>query len=149
MMRNRMTAVRAACLGGAAAIGLAAFSAPASAQSLEELRRQIEILTQRIEQLEAEQRARPQGAAPASTEGLVESGEDDIRLTLSGQVNRGVLFADNGDDSEVFHVDNDIVALGAGNFDLPHRIDKARIGFAQWLVAHDPPSTRPVWLTHL
>ncbi len=106
-MRIRMTAVRAACLGGAAAIGLAAFSPPASAQSLEELRRQIEILTQRIEQLEAEQRARPQGAAPASTEGLVESGEDDIRLTLSGQVNRGVLFADNGTDSEVFHVDND------------------------------------------
>ena len=106
-MRHRMTAVRAACLCGAAAIGLAAFSPPASAQSLEELRRQIEILTQRIEQLEAEQRARPQGAAPASTEGLVESGEDDIRLTLSGQVNRGVLFADNGSDSEVFHVDND------------------------------------------
>lgn len=106
-MRHRMTAVRAACLGGAAAIGLAAFSPPASAQSLEELRRQIEILTQRIEQLEAEQRARPQGTAPASTEGLVESGQDDIRLTLSGQVNRGVLFADNGTDSEVFHVDND------------------------------------------
>ena len=37
----------------------------------------------------------------------MESGNDSIRLTLSGQVNRGVLFADNGSDSEVFHVDND------------------------------------------
>ena len=106
MMTIRMTAVRAACLSGAAIIGLTAFSAPASAQSLDELRRQIEILTQRIEQLEAQQRSQP-AAAPAGTEGLVESGEDSVRLSLSGQVNRGVLFADNGTDSEVFHVDND------------------------------------------
>lgn len=105
-MTIRNTAVRTACLGGAAAIGLTAFSDPVSAQSLDELRRQVEILTQRIEQLEAEQRSRP-AAAPAGTEGLVESGEESIRLTLSGQVNRGVLFADNGSDSEVFHVDND------------------------------------------
>ncbi len=106
MMTIRIDAVRAACLSGAAVIGLTAFSAPASAQSLDELRRQIEILTQRIEQLEAQQRSRP-AAAPVGAEGLVESGEDDIRLSLSGQVNRGVLFADNGTDSEVFHVDND------------------------------------------
>ena len=106
MMTIRMRAVRAACLCGAAVIGLTANSAPASAQSLDELRRQVEILTQRIEQLEAQQRSRPAGA-PAGAEGLVESGEDNIRLTLSGQVNRGVLFADNGSDSEVFHVDND------------------------------------------
>ena len=105
-MTIRKTGVRAACLGGVAAIGLTALSVPASAQSLVELRRQVEILTQRIEQLEAEQRSRPAGA-PAGAEGLVESGNDDIRLTLSGQVNRGVLFADNGSDSEVFHVDND------------------------------------------
>ena len=106
MMTIRMKAVRSACLSGAAAIGLVAVSVPAAAQSLDELRRQVEILTRRIEQLEAERRARPP-AAPAETEGLVESGTDDIRLTLSGQVNRGVLFADNGSDSEVFHVDND------------------------------------------
>lgn len=104
MMTNRLNMVRSACLGGAAAIGLTALSAPATAQSLDELRRQVEILSQRIEQLESQQRS---GAAPAGAEGLVESGTDSIRLTLSGQVNRGVLYGDNGTDSEVFHVDND------------------------------------------
>ena len=113
-MTIRLNAVRVACLCGVAAIGLTGISAPASAQSLEELRRQVEILSQRIEQLENQQRAAQAAPAPASapaatagTEGVVESGNENIRLTLSGQVNRGVLFADNGSDSEVFHVDND------------------------------------------
>ena len=106
MMTNRLRKIRSACLGGVAAIGLTALSAPATAQSLEELRRQVDILTQRIEQLESERRTAG-GAAPAGQAGVVESGEESIRLTLSGQVNRGVLYADNGTDSEVFHVDND------------------------------------------
>ena len=115
-MTIRLNAVRTACLCGVAAIGLTGLSAPAAAQSLEELRRQVEILSQRIEQLENQQRAAQTAPAPApasapsataGTEGVVESGNDSIRLTLSGQVNRGVLFADNGSDSEVFHVDND------------------------------------------
>ncbi len=106
MMTIRMTAVRTACLSGAAAIGLTAVSSPAAAQTLDELRRQIEMLTQRIEQLEAQQRSQA-AAAPAETDGIVESGNENVRVTLSGQVNRGVLFADNGTDSEVFHVDND------------------------------------------
>ncbi len=107
MMTIRLTTVRSACLGGVAAIGLTALSAPATAQSLDELRRQVEILSQRIEQLETQQRSGAGGAAPAGTVGMVQSGNENVRLTLSGQVNRGVLFADNGSDSEVFHVDND------------------------------------------
>ena len=61
-MTIRLNAVRAACLCGVAAIGLTGLSAPASAQSLEELRRQVEILSQRIEQLENQQRAAQAGA---------------------------------------------------------------------------------------
>ncbi|MEE8270488.1 MAG: hypothetical protein V3R98_01985 [Alphaproteobacteria bacterium] len=106
---------------GVAAVAVATGAAPAGAQEIEELRRQIEALMQRVEQLEAQQRsgrAQPAGAADA----LVESGNDSIRLTLSGQVNRGVLFADNGADSEVFHVDNDnsstrVRMIGEGDLD--------------------------------
>jgi len=49
--------------------------------------------------------------------------EDDKTVTakLSGQINRGVLFADNGTDSDVIHVDNDNSStrfrfVGEGNF---------------------------------
>jgi len=37
----------------------------------------------------------------------MKSGKDEVRLTISGQVNRGVLVADDGDDTDVFFVDND------------------------------------------
>lgn len=45
-------------------------------------------------------------AAPAMA-AEVSSGNDKVSLTLSGQVNRGVLFVDDGTDTEVLHVDND------------------------------------------
>ena len=97
--------IRSVLLGGVAAIGLAALAPAAQAQSLEELRRQVQVLSQRIEQLEAQQRVG--GGAAGGGAGVVESGEDTIRLSLSGQVNRGILYGDNGSDSEVFHDDND------------------------------------------
>jgi len=37
----------------------------------------------------------------------VASGGDKISLTLSGQVNRGVLYVDDGNQTEIMHVDND------------------------------------------
>ncbi len=47
-------------------------------------------------------------SAPASADShLVKSGVGKASLTMSGQVNRAVLFADDGNDSQVFHVDND------------------------------------------
>jgi len=47
------------------------------------------------------------GAAPAFAETTVESGGTGLNLKLSGQVNRGVLFADDGQDTNTFFVDND------------------------------------------
>ncbi len=50
----------------------------------------------KVEQIKAEQQA------PRVT-----SGNDKIKLAISGQVNRAVMYANNGDRSKVFHVDND------------------------------------------
>lgn len=46
----------------------------------------------------------PAGSALA---GEITSGGDKLSLSLSGQVNRGVLYADDGNSSEFIHVDND------------------------------------------
>lgn len=60
--------------------------------------------------------------APAAE---VSSGNDDVTLTLSGQVNRGVLYVDDGNESEILHVDNDnsstrfrLIGTGAVNEDI-------------------------------
>jgi len=50
------------------------------------------------------QRQIQQAAAPA---GLAASGGDKVALKLYGQVNRGLLYIDDGNTQEVFHVDND------------------------------------------
>ena len=38
---------------------------------------------------------------------MVRSGTDKTKLTIKGHVNRGILIVDDGDNTEVFHVDND------------------------------------------
>ena len=45
--------------------------------------------------------------ATAAAAAEVSSGNDRVSLTLSGQVNRALLWADDGTNSRVFHVDND------------------------------------------
>lgn len=47
------------------------------------------------------------GAVMPGNAAEVSSGNDGVSLTLSGQVNRGVLFVDDGTETEVIHVDND------------------------------------------
>lgn len=47
------------------------------------------------------------GAAAPGMTAEVSSGNDSVSLTLSGQVNRGLLYADDGTNSNVTHVDND------------------------------------------
>lgn len=83
-------------------------SAPAPAGEIDDLKAQVQILMQRIEQLDAKQKeieARQASApAPAKT---VSSGNENISLEVSGQVNRAALFVDDGDRSKFFHVDND------------------------------------------
>lgn len=47
------------------------------------------------------------GAATPGITAEVSSGNDSVSLTLSGQVNRGLLYADDGTNSNITHVDND------------------------------------------
>lgn len=107
-------------IAGALASALAA--APAQAQSARELaamRQQIEALQELVrsqaEALEAqsrrlnelEQQAEAQRAEPPVTRRSgVASGRSETRLQVYGQVNRGVLYGNNGDDSQAFFVDN-------------------------------------------
>lgn len=99
-----------------ATAAIASLGGPVSAQSrsemetmraqLEEMQRMNAELMRRLEALEA---ARSQEAAPTQTavETMVSSGQKNTRLSVYGQVNRAMLFADNGSDSEVFFVDGD------------------------------------------
>lgn len=97
----------------AATVAIAAGAASAqSADEMETMRRQLQEmqrmnaeLMRRLEVLEA---ARSAEAAPppSAPETTIASGQRNTRLTVYGQVNRAVLFADNGEESEAFFVDN-------------------------------------------
>ncbi len=88
-------------------VGLGLGIQGAAAQTVEDLRREIDRLNNRLDQMEEREKADKADAAAGKQDKTVSSGNDKIKLELSGQVNRGVLFVDNGPTSEVFHVDND------------------------------------------
>ena len=74
------------------------------ARTLEMLKREVQGLDQTV----IEQTAKIDESIPAYKQpGVVKSGQERIKLTVSGQVNRGVLITDDGDESDIFHVDND------------------------------------------
>ena len=72
------------------------------------LQLQINRLQQEVDQLKAEA---AESGAPADDRVLgpreMQSGSDTVSLTISGQVNRGVLAIDDGDNRDLFFVDND------------------------------------------
>ncbi len=102
-------------------------------QALMEQNRQLMEMVQknatRIQKLETTVTSGGGSAAPTSTSGplearvknletkqaaldkrsgsVVKSGSKNVRLNISGQINRGVLIANDGDNTDVFHVDND------------------------------------------
>ena len=47
------------------------------------------------------------GSTLALAEHVMKSGTDIVEVKLYGQVNRALMYGDNGNDSELFHVDND------------------------------------------
>jgi predicted porin len=98
------TGIKTLMIAIAAVLGLGLGIQTAAAQTVEDLRRQIEQLNKRLDQMEEREKATEVSAAKDK---IVSSGNSKIKLELSGQVNRGVLFVDNGDTSEVFNVDND------------------------------------------
>ncbi len=105
---------------------------PVLASELDDLKAQMEILMRKVEELEAKQAETAKEAKEAkeaaermplaAPQRVVTSGKDDVKLSVSGQVNRGVLFVDNGDKDDIFHVDNDnsstrVRFIGAGKLD--------------------------------
>lgn len=77
---------------------------PGYAQSTnQEILQELQRLRHRVEQLETEAKTQAIGDVKEP----VKRGKKGISLTLSGQVNRGVLFYDDGSKSDIRSVDND------------------------------------------
>jgi predicted porin len=108
------------------AISLAVLaSSPALAQSdeIDAMKRQIEMLEQQLEllkrQVEDNARKAEENASeteqvrnelpppPQEAPKVVTSRDDNVKLVIRGQVNRGLLAIDDGQTQDVFHVDND------------------------------------------
>jgi len=82
--------------------------ARADGHEVQLLKAQVQQLMQRIEQLEKEQAQTAQVVAEQQTAApLVKSGNNKLRVTVSGQINRAVLLTDDGVQTDTFHVDND------------------------------------------
>lgn len=67
----------------------------------------IEALQKQVKALQADTVKTAEGGKDKKSIELVNSGNDKAKVTLYGQVNRGVLFVDDGDDTTVYQVDND------------------------------------------
>lgn len=81
--------------------------AQADGHEIQALKNQVQLLMQRIEQLEQTQ-TQPQVVQSGNVAApVVTSGNSRVRLNVSGQINRGVLVADDGENTDSFHVDND------------------------------------------
>ena len=94
--------------GAMLALAMLGLTASVHASELDDLKRQVEGLLGRIEQLETQQQqVQEQPAAPAAAPQVVKSGNDRIKLTVSGQINRAVSFVDAGKKSQFLNVDND------------------------------------------
>ena len=103
---------RPAAAGALLLFGALLLTPPAAAQEdprIEQLQRQIEELQRQLDELrgEVENRMPPPPVAPPEAVQPVVSGADRIRLSISGQVNRALLFSEDGEQAKVFFVDND------------------------------------------
>lgn len=93
-----------------------------NAQTLEKMQRlieqqqsQLDAQAKAIEDLKKQLQALSKAAQPAaaaaeklpSLQNVVKPGSDKVDVQLYGQVNRGVMYADDGNDSDFYQVDND------------------------------------------
>lgn len=98
------------CLAaGVAAAALTGVAGPAAAQNAESeirmLREQMQQMQQRLEELEKEQKETADEVQKVSEPAV--RPDKDVRLEVSGRINQGVLYADNGEEDDFFVVDND------------------------------------------
>ena len=104
MMKKRM----ALPLMVAMALFLGSWATPGSAQTLDELKAQIREMSERLQELEVKQEQLEEKTDETRVDSrTVISGKKGVKLTVSGQVNRGLLYVNNGDKDDFFHVDND------------------------------------------
>jgi hypothetical protein len=89
-------------LAAALAMTLAAPQVRAHDPEIEALKHSLNELQQRLQRMEAqyEQRELPPPATSAGAAGLP------FRLAISGQINRALLWTDDGQERDLFHVDN-------------------------------------------
>ena len=112
----------------AAIPAFACVSSPARASEIDDLKAQVQFLMKRVNELERKLNrtptahrsssqtphptpvsapvATPSPNMPAPEKNPVRSGNEKVRLTLRGHVNRALLYADNGSRTRLFHVDN-------------------------------------------
>jgi predicted porin len=107
------------CMGGASIIALAGVVAvtalPAQAQDgaeVEELRREMQEMRDNMQRMEqrlrdAQDMEQRLEAVESREAPSVLSGNDNVSLSVSGQINRGLLVVDDGEDSDYFNVDTD------------------------------------------
>lgn len=133
---GRAATARATLAGAVCAAAILA-AGPVAAQS-------VEALTQKNQQLEAAMRdllqevqilknqmrttaadaaaAREAASNPAAPAKMVTSGNKDVSLSVSGQVNRGMLYANDGNAGKFYSVDNDASSTRV-RFDGKGRVD--------------------------
>ncbi len=78
-------------------------------KQLDEQARTIEALRKEVAAIRKEKEPESETALSVGRQNnvLVQSGNDAVQVRLYGQVNRGVLYTHDGNESNVFHVDND------------------------------------------
>lgn len=106
-------AARAALLGGTALAVVLSAGGPARAQTGAELQSKIEALESENRMMKEQLRQVQEQidtvakTAPQKPVKMVSSGNEDVSLKISGQVNRAVLIGDDGQTGFISHVDND------------------------------------------
>jgi len=90
-------------------LGSASIVLAADEMAIKELKKLIEIQQQQIDALKEriDKISKTEMTPEATSTGVVKSGNKTASVQLYGQVNRGVLVADDGNKTNVYHVDND------------------------------------------
>ena len=111
-----------AFLGGTLCVLALLMAGPARADVIDDLVKKNEALEQMVLELMQEMQNLKQQVQDVATEAkeakaaaaaaplppkVARSGKENVELAISGQVNRGMLYAHDGGDGEFFHVDND------------------------------------------
>lgn len=72
---------------------------------LQEQRREIEAL-RREQAAQRDEQAALRTATERAPDRAIQSGSDTVKLSISGQINRGLMIVDDGDDTRLFNIDN-------------------------------------------